>query len=151
MTAPTETRRLAVANVAAALTTLRSRGLRASAARRVLLEALFAAEGPVSAETIAGGLGGRFPASDLASVYRNLGTLEAIGLVRHVHVARGPALYALNRREVHGYAACGRCGAHHPLPAAIARRVADVVRDACGYETSLVRFPIVGRCPGCWE
>ncbi|MGH2950282.1 MAG: Fur family transcriptional regulator [Solirubrobacteraceae bacterium] len=151
MTVPTETRPLAPASVAAALTTLRSRGLRVSAARRLVLEALFAAEAPVSAEAIAAGLGGRLPGSDLASVYRNLDTLEAIGLVRHVHFGHGAGLYALSRRHVHGYAACEGCGAHHALPAAVVEAVADVVREACGYETRLGHFPIAGRCPDCEE
>ena len=75
------------------------RGLRVSAARRLVLEALFAAERPVTAEEIAAGLDGRLPASDLASVYRNLETLEELGLVRHVHLGHGPGLYALAGRQ----------------------------------------------------
>ena len=60
-----------------------------------MLEALFGAGEPISAEQIAGGLGGRLPSSDLASVYRNLETLERVGLVRHFHLGHGPGLYAL--------------------------------------------------------
>jgi Fur family ferric uptake transcriptional regulator len=149
MTVPHETRPLAPASVPAAITTLRVRGLRVSAARRLVLEALFAADGPVTAEAIAAGLGGRFPASDLASVYRNLDTLEQIGLVRHFHVAHGAGLYALSNRHRAGYVACERCGAHRPLEAAAVAQVAAVLRAACGYEPQLVHFPIVGRCPEC--
>src|SRR3712207_1173155 len=78
----------------AALRTLRGRRLRFSSARRLVLEALYAAPGPVTAEQIASGLGGRLPSSDLASVYRNLETLEEVGLVRHVHLGHGPGRYA---------------------------------------------------------
>ena len=49
MTVPHVTRPLAAASIAAALTTLRARGLRVSAARRLVLEALFAADGPANA------------------------------------------------------------------------------------------------------
>src|SRR5512132_3835695 len=93
----------------AAIGALRGRGLRASSARRLVLETLFAAEEPVSAEQIAAGLGGRFPCSDLGSVYRNLETLERLGLVGHFHLVHGPARYALagRRRE---YLVCERCG-----------------------------------------
>ena len=45
-----------------------------------------------SAEELAAGLGGRVPRSDLASVYRNLETLERHGVVRHVHLGHGPGL-----------------------------------------------------------
>jgi Fur family ferric uptake transcriptional regulator len=149
MTVPHEVRALAPASVPAAITTLRVRGLRVSSARRLVLEALFAADAPVPAEAIADGLGGRFPASDLASVYRNLDTLEQIGLVHHFHVAHGPGLYALSGRHQAGYVACERCGAHRPLDHATVAQVAAVLRAACGYEPQLVHFPIVGRCPEC--
>jgi Fur family ferric uptake transcriptional regulator len=149
MTVPHETRPLAPASLPAAITTLRVRGLRVSAARRLVLEALFAAEGPVTADAIADGLGGRLPGSDLASVYRNLDTLEGIGLVRHFHVAHGAGLYALAARSRSGYVACEACGAHRPLDPATVAQVAAVLREACGYEPQLVHFPIVGRCEGC--
>jgi Fur family ferric uptake transcriptional regulator len=149
MTVPHQTRALAPASVPAAITTLRVRGLRVSSARRLVLEALFAADAPVTADAIADGLGGRFPESDLASVYRNLDTLEQIGLVRHFHVAHGAGLYALATADQHGYVACERCGAHRPLDRATVAQVAAVLREACGYEPQLVHFPIVGRCPEC--
>src|SRR5204862_4115274 len=97
-------------DVEAALGIVRLHGLRASSARRLVLEALFAAEGPVPAEAIAAGLGGRLPSSDLASVYRNLETLEELGLVRHLHLGHGPALFALVRDEAREYLLCERCG-----------------------------------------
>jgi Fur family ferric uptake transcriptional regulator len=149
MTVPHETRPLAAASIPAALTTLRVRGLRVSSARRLVLEALFAADGPVGADAIAGGLGGRLPGSDLASVYRNLDTLEEIGLVRHFHLAHGRGLYALTGRHDAGYATCERCGAHHALDRDAVARVAAALREACGYEAHLSHFPIVGTCPEC--
>jgi Fur family ferric uptake transcriptional regulator len=149
MTVPHETRALAPASMPAAITTLRVRGLRVSAARRLVLEALFAAEGPVTADEIAAGLGGRFPSSDLASVYRNLDTLEEIGFVHHFHVAHGAGRYALATGHQYGYAACEHCGAHRPLDHDTVAQVAAVLREACGYEPQLVHFPVVGRCPEC--
>jgi Fur family transcriptional regulator, ferric uptake regulator len=149
MTVSHETRPLAATSVPAAITTLRMLGLRVSSARRLVLEMLFAADGPVTAEAIAAGIGGRIPSSDLASVYRNLDTLEEVGLVRHFHLGHGPGLYALTGRLQAGYAACESCGAHRALDAAAVERIADAVRDACGYEVRLSHFPIVGRCPAC--
>ena len=135
-----------VPSLAAALGTLRSRGLRISSARRLVLEALFAADGPVTADEVAGGLGGRLPASDLASVYRNL---EALGVVRHVHLGHGPGLYALAGRHDAGYAACERCGRHAALDDHALAGIGDAVRAACGFAPALAHFPIVGLCPGC--
>lgn len=49
----------------------------------------------MTAEQIAGGLDGQVPPSDLGSVYRNLETLEGLGVVRHMHAGHGPGLYAI--------------------------------------------------------
>src|ERR1044071_6091886 len=81
-----------IEDVAAAI---RDAGGRLTATRRLVLEALFDAEGPVSAELLASRLAGRGPAFALPSVYRNLERLEALGVVRHVHLGHGPGLYAL--------------------------------------------------------
>ena len=83
MSQPTSEPATAAPTLAAALAAVRGYGLRLSAARRVVLAALYAADGPLSAEQIAAGVGGRVPTSDVASVYRNLETLERLGIVRH--------------------------------------------------------------------
>ena len=131
------------------MATVRARGLRLSAARRLVLEALFAAEEPVTAERIASGLGGRLPGSDLASVYRNLETLEALGLVRHVHMGHGPGRYALTGRRSAEYVACERCGAHLALAPEALDAARAAVQEACGYRARFSHFPIVGTCPAC--
>jgi Fur family ferric uptake transcriptional regulator len=136
-------------SLVAALGTLRARGLRISAARRLVLEALFAAEAPVTAEAIADGLHGRLPSSDLASVYRNLDTLEALGLVRHAHVGHGPGLYSLAGRHEAGYAACERCGRHVGLDEDTLICIRAAVQAACGFVPALAHFPLIGTCPDC--
>jgi Fe2+ or Zn2+ uptake regulation protein len=57
-----------------------------------VLEALFEADGPVSAEYLSTRLG-----LEPASVYRNLETLEAHGVVQHVHLGHGLGLHALTQ------------------------------------------------------
>jgi Fur family transcriptional regulator, ferric uptake regulator len=127
---------------------LRTRGLRASTARRLVLEALFAAEEPVSAERIAGGLDGRLPPSDLASVYRNLETLEEVGLARHFHLGHGPGLYALAERE-REYLVCDACGAVRAVKSHVLDPVRNAIQASFGIEPRFDHFPIVGRCAGC--
>jgi Fur family ferric uptake transcriptional regulator len=131
-----------------AIDALRARGLRASSARRLVLETLFAADEPVSAERIADGLGGRFPRSDLASVYRNLETLEDLGLVRHFHLVHGPGLYALAGRE-REYLVCERCGAIRPVMRGALDDVREVVRRRFGLLPRFNHYPLVGLCEDC--
>lgn len=131
-----------------ALVALRGRGLRASSARRLVLETLFAAEEPVSAERIADGLGGRLPRSDLASVYRNLELLERFGLVRHFHLVHGPGLYALAGRE-RDYLVCERCGALRPVVAGALDDVREAIRSRFGLVPRFSHYPLVGLCEDC--
>jgi Fur family ferric uptake transcriptional regulator len=141
----------AAATIDAAVITLRKRGLRVSSARRLVLAALFAADRPVTAEQIAGGLDGQVPPSDLGSVYRNLETLEQLGVVRHLHAGHGPGLYAIAHEEDEGFLACERCGevrAGNPRAVAVIR---GAVLKAFGYDASFRHFPIVGICSRCAE
>lgn len=140
---------VAVADVEAAVGALRERGLRVSSARRLVLEALFAAAEPVSAEAIADGLSGRVPRSDLASVYRNLEVLEELGLVRHVHLGHGPGLYALASDPEREYIVCESCDAVRAVPAVELDGVRDEIRRTFGFEARFSHFPLIGLCPEC--
>jgi Fe2+ or Zn2+ uptake regulation protein len=137
------------ATLDAAVATVRAHGLRASAARRLLLAALVAAERPVTAEAIARGLDGRVTPSDVASVYRNLDALERIGVVRRLHAWHGAALFTLAGGDDGGYVACERCGevrAADPRALGVVRAAA---RAALGYEASFMHVPLVGVCSRC--
>ena len=132
----------------AAVTVLRDRGLRVSSARRLVLEALYRSPGPIPAESIAGGLSGRLPRSDLASVYRNLDTLEQIGLVRRLHLGHGPALYGM-ATEPRDYLVCERCRSLTTVDPARLDGVRAAIRQAFGFRASFDQFPIVGMCLAC--
>jgi Fur family transcriptional regulator, ferric uptake regulator len=131
----------------AVLRTLRERGLRISTARRMIVGYLFEAGAPVSAQQIAAGLD-RTPL-DLASVYRNLETLEGHGVVRHFHAGHGPGRYVLVGDGEREYLACDRCGAIAEVDRSELDPVRDRVQDRFGYEVGFTHFPMVGLCPRC--
>jgi Fur family ferric uptake transcriptional regulator len=133
-----------VATLEGAIAVLRRRGLRLSSTRRLMLEALFAAEGPVSAERVASQL-----KLDAASVHRNLETLERHGLVRHVHLGHGPGLYALLAGGEREYLYCDRCGAARAVPAEQLDPLRTRIRERYGFQARFDHFPIVGLCPDC--
>ncbi len=138
-----------VEDLRSATALMRERGLRVSAARRLVVEALLAADGPMSAEQIAQGIGGRVPSSDIASVYRNLQALEDIGLVRHVHLGHGPGLHALAVAGEREYLTCERCADYRVLAPEQLDAVRELIGRQFGYRASFTHFPIVGLCPGC--
>lgn len=133
----------------AAAELLRSRGHRVSAARRLVLTALFEADAPIAAEEIASGLGGRLPASDLASVYRNLETLEQLGLVSHVHLGHGAGRYRLTRADERAYVVCESCDRVEVVASDVLDEVRGAIERAVGYRASFAHFPIVGLCAAC--
>jgi Fur family transcriptional regulator, ferric uptake regulator len=133
----------------AAFEVVRREGLRLSAARRIVLRALFAADGPITAERIASGLDGRLATLDLTSVYRNLETFEQIGLVKHVHLGHAAGRYALAREREPDYALCEECGTAKALDPAELEAVRDAIRRTTGLEARFTHFPIVGVCATC--
>jgi Fur family ferric uptake transcriptional regulator len=133
-----------VETLAAAIGSLRNNGLRVSTARRLVLGALFAAERPVSAHEIADATGG-----DVASVYRNLETLEQVGLARHCHLGHGPGMYELAGRPRRDYLVCEVCGdVRAAEPGALADVRADLL-DRLGFEPRFDHFPLIGVCSRC--
>jgi Fur family ferric uptake transcriptional regulator len=150
MTVPCLAHSTPAPDVEAAVDAVRARGLRLSASRRLVLEALYATGRPVTAEEIASGMYGRLPRCDLASVYRNLETLEDLGLVGHMHLGHGPGLYAPAAADDE-YVACERCGRSEAVAADVLRLVRAAVREAVGYEPRFSHFPLTGLCPSCRE
>jgi Fur family ferric uptake transcriptional regulator len=129
---------------AEAIAALRDRGLRLSTARRLVLEALFAADGPVAAAHLA-----ETVAIDESSVYRNLEVLESHGTVRHLHLGHGPGLYVMLGGDEVEYLYCERCAKVTPVASDRLEPVRQSIREAFGYETRFTHFAIVGRCADC--
>jgi Fur family ferric uptake transcriptional regulator len=122
------------------LAALRGAGHRVTMPAKAVLQALFAASGPLAAEQLA-------PELEPASVYRNLERLQQLGVVTHVHAGHGPGRYVLARgRE---YLVCERCGRLTAVDPAQLDPVRARVREAFGYEARFTHFPIHGLCAGC--
>jgi Fur family ferric uptake transcriptional regulator len=145
-----------------ALSALRTQGLRISVARRLVLEALFTAAGPLSAEEITESASRTPVASrtsvegtdrdaslDAASVYRNLEAFERAGVVRHVHLGHGPGLYALVGEGEREYLYCERCHTAVSLAPAKLDEVRELIHERFGYRPRFTHFPIVGLCERC--
>ncbi len=146
---PTTTFRPVFDSVDDAVSLLRDNGRRLSEARRHLLDALFAAGRLVTAEELAEGLGGRIPPSDVAVVYRNLETLQQLGLVRHVHLGHAPGRYAIAGRRAYEYLVCERCGEIEEVETERLERVKRMIEYEFDFYASFTHFPIAGLCDSC--
>jgi len=125
---------------------LRSGGRRIGHARRRVLERLEDQTEPVTAEVLAGELDG----VHVSSVYRALAVLEEIGLVRHVHLAHGPALYELaDRGSQVRHLVCDGCGRDVAVPAALFAPLQRRLSADYGFVLDREHFALTGRCLDC--
>jgi Fur family ferric uptake transcriptional regulator len=124
---------------------LRAAGHRVSAPAARVLDALFSADGPVSADDIEAA----HPDLERTSIYRNLERLEALGVVSHVHVGHGPGLYALARGADQEYLCCDRCGRVTTVDPAALDGVRAALAADFGHHARFSHFPIHGLCASC--
>jgi Fur family ferric uptake transcriptional regulator len=130
---------------------LRRAGHRVSTPARLVIEALFRADGPVSAEHIAGAQGDGGTPLEMTSVYRNLERLQQLGVVSHVHMGHGPGLYALSPGTDREHLVCDRCGRVTTVDPAAFDAVREQIREAFGYRARFSHFPVHGYCQSCAE
>jgi Fur family ferric uptake transcriptional regulator len=127
-----------------AVRALRGAGLRLSTARRLVLEALFSADGPASAADLSRGL-----SLDESSVYRNLELLEQRGLVRHLHLGHSPGLYVLASEQEVEYLYCERCTTATAVAPERLDGIREQIRAEFGHTPRFTHFAIVGTCREC--
>lgn len=144
MTIAPDTPILVCEDIGEALTLLRTKGLRVTTSRRLVLAYLFDHPAPQPAEQIATAL-----SIDGASVYRNLEVLEEVGLVRHVHLGHGPGLYTLQTGGEHEYLYCESCQSVQPVAPAELDAVRSEIRQRFGFSARFTHFPITGTCAKC--
>ena len=144
MTLAPRVRPLVADSPTAAIRELRKSGLRISTPRRLVIEALFQAEGPVSAARLVKTL-----SLDESSVYRNLEVLEEHGLVRHLHLGHGPGLYVLVGGDESEYLFCEQCGNVRVLSPHELDPFRREIHERFGYTPHFTHFAIVGVCDAC--
>ncbi len=132
----------------AALDLLRARGGRVTNARRAVLSALLEHQEHASAEALAEVVHASHPDVHLSTVYRTLDAFEQLGVVTHVHLGHGRAIYHLTD-EIHHHAVCERCGAVVQLPLALFAQLHHRLLDDFGFEVDAHHFALVGRCARC--
>jgi Fur family transcriptional regulator, ferric uptake regulator len=130
------------------LALLRRHGGRATPARRLLLNALFASAGHRSAEELAAQVQTLAPDVHLSTVYRNLEELERLGVIDSTRLGGGPATYHL-ASAAHGHLVCEQCGSMTEVPGEVFAGLVRVARDGYGFAINPHRFAVTGRCANC--
>ena len=128
---------------------LSGRGLRLTAARRTVLQALISSGGHVSADELVELLhdGG----SDVGrmTVYRTLDLLTSLGLVRPVYQGTGAAHYIVLVDGHHHHLVCTRCHMVVEVEACVLREIEPRIGGQGGFEVHGHLLEIYGVCRDC--
>lgn len=133
------------------VTRLRRLGVRVTPQRLFVLEALEQTGGHMTAEEIMQWASRRYPALNLATVYRTLDLLISIGLVAQMVLGDGASSYELVGDSPHHHLACKLCGNVIEMDAALLESLrADVLRDY-GFHAQPQHLAIFGLCHVCYD
>ena len=130
---------------------LRARGLRMTAQRTQVLDAVMALEHATPEAIVArlreqAGADGAAP--DASTVYRNLELLERLGLVWHTHLGKGaPVYHAAEHPHVH--VVCSSCGAIASADPAVLEAAAERLAADLGFSVDVGHVALSGTCRDC--
>ena len=130
------------------LALLRARGGRVTGPRRLLLEAIFEADGHRTAEELAADVRAKAPDVHISTIYRNLESLENLGVITHAHLGHGPAMYHL-AATTHVHLVCERCGTTIEASEELFGGLAESAEARFGFRIDPRHFAVLGRCRGC--
>ena len=129
---------------------LREKGLRLTPQRELVLAAVREL-GHSTPEAVAEKVRLTHPGINLSTVYRNLETLENVGLVQHTHLGHGGATYHAAEEITHLHLVCGICGSVGDAPIDAAANFVNTLADDYGFKTDVSHFAIYGTCSTCAE
>lgn len=127
---------------------LRARGGRVTTPRRVILTALLEAGDHVTADDLTAAVRRRHPEVHQSTVYRTLETLADLGVVDHVHLGHGRAVFHL-ADERHQHLLCSSCGLVIEAPDDVVDDLARRLDDEYGFALDARHFALSGRCQAC--
>jgi Fur family ferric uptake transcriptional regulator len=135
-------------SVSEVISLVRSRGGRATAAKRILLEVLFGTERHMTAEQLGDEVQARAPDVHMTTIYRNLDDLQRLGVVVHTHLGHGPVTYQL-AGHAHAHFVCSECGTRVTAPDELFSNLARKAKTQLGFTIDPHHFAIHGRCNNC--
>ena len=133
----------------AILALLRERGGRVTTSRRAIVSELLRRNPDhVTAEQLTDAVQAAHPDVHASTVYRCLDALTELGIVEHVHLGHGPAVYHLTD-ETHQHLVCEHCNGVIEVPAELFTPVLHQLQADYGFTAMLGHFAIAGQCQAC--
>ena len=143
-----ETEQLDDDRLSATLVMLKANGGRITPTRRAVIQVLISESTHLSAEDLAKRIQLRLPDVHLSTIYRTLDALEAVGVVDHVHLGHGRAIYHLSS-DIHQHLVCEVCSSVTEVPESFFATLKGELQEIFGFTMRAHHFAVIGRCRNC--
>jgi Fur family ferric uptake transcriptional regulator len=127
---------------------LRERGLRLTAQRQLVLEAVYGL-GHATPDQVHGKVAETAAGVNISTVYRTLELLEELGLVTHTHLSHGAPTYHAASEQQHVHLVCRGCGRIDEVEPNVLDEVAAGLRKSHGFQVDVGHVSFFGQCQEC--
>ncbi|HLT09565.1 MAG TPA: transcriptional repressor [Micromonosporaceae bacterium] len=129
---------------------LRSRGLRLTAQRQLVLEAVYAL-GHATPDQVHAHVAKTAAGVNITTIYRTLELLEELGLITHAHLSHGAPTYHAIHEDQHVHLVCRRCGAVSEVPSDLLAPIAEQLARERSFQVDVEHVALFGVCGGCGD
>ena len=130
-------------------TELRTRGLRWTPQRKLILDVLGEARGHVTGSEIVERCRVREPETTPSTVYRTLAVLEDLGYLHHSHGPDGREEFHVLPAAEHAHLQCVRCGGSWEIETAETAAFVRELEASRGFRVDVGHLTLAGRCAAC--
>ncbi|MEA2123537.1 MAG: Fur family transcriptional regulator, stress-responsive regulator [Solirubrobacteraceae bacterium] len=128
---------------------LRAHGLRVTAPRMAVIQAVAELDGHPGADAIAARARQLIGTLSTQAVYDSLHTLTRVGLLRRIEPAGSSARYETRVGDNHHHVVCRGCGAAHDVDCAVGAAPCLEPSHAGGFIVDEAEVTFWGLCPDC--
>jgi Fur family ferric uptake transcriptional regulator len=129
---------------------LRSRGLRLTAQRQLVLEAVYEL-GHATPDQVHSKVAETAAGVNITTVYRTLELLEELGLVTHAHLSHGSPTFHAVGADQHVHLVCRICGEVSEVPPSVLAELSGRLENEHGFHIDIGHVALFGVCGDCGE
>lgn len=127
---------------------LRSRGLRLTAQRQLVLEAVHEL-GHATPDQVHAKVSETAAGVNITTIYRTLELLEELGLVTHAHLSHGAPTYHAVVEDQHVHLVCRQCRSVVEVPSGMLNGLAGDLERERGFLVDVGHVALFGVCSQC--
>jgi Fur family transcriptional regulator, ferric uptake regulator len=127
---------------------LRARGLRLTAQRQLVLEAVYAL-GHATPDQVHAAVSRTAAGINITTVYRTLELLEDLGLVTHTHLSHGAPTYHAVGADQHVHLVCRVCGGVDEVSPSVLEGLVGALATERGFLVDVGHVALFGMCGHC--